>query len=133
MRCITYYPATESRRLNQTTLSESYFSPAINIVEKDQGYYLDLISPGLQKDDFKIELKNKQLTISVDKKSDLETTDNNKVWRKEYSVHSFQRSFYLPDTVVGDAVEATYEQGILKLFIPKKTEAIPTVKTIKID
>ena len=75
--------------------------------------------------------KNK-LTIPAEKKNETEAKENDKIWRREYTLNSLKRSFYLPKPVEGDAIEANYEQGILKLYIPKKAEAIPAVKTIEI-
>ena len=128
MRLITYNPFI-SRWADDTGTGKT---ASVNILEKDNGFYVDLVSPGFDKSDFKIELHKNQLTISAEKKNETEAKENDKIWRREYTLNSFKRSFYLPETVEGDAIEANYEQGILKLYIPKKAEAIPAVKTIEI-
>lgn len=133
MKLVTYNPFYTTRWNPGADINDATSNPSVNIVEKDKGFYLDLVSPGLAKEDFKIELKNKQLTISAEKKSEAETKEDGKVWRKEYSFSSFKRSFFLPETVEGDAIEANYEQGVLKIYIPKKAEVVPAVKSIAIS
>ncbi|MEP7267189.1 MAG: Hsp20/alpha crystallin family protein [Saprospiraceae bacterium] len=131
MRLITYNPFFTSRWKNNFD-SDVFPSPSVNITEKDNGFFIDIVSPGLNKEDFKIELQKNQLTIAVEKKQNTEQKENDKVWQREYGMASFSRSFHLPETVEGDAIEANYDQGILKLFIPKKAEVIPTKKTIEV-
>ena len=131
MRLVNYNPYYTTR-WNNWFDTDFASAPSVNITEKDNGFYVDVVSPGLHKDDFKIELNKKQLTITAEKKSEAEQKEGDKVWQKEFSLTSFKRSFYLPETVEADAIEASYDQGILKVFIPKKAEVIPAVKTIEI-
>jgi len=131
MRLVNYNPFYTSR-WNARFDTDFASTPSVNITEKDNGFYVDVVSPGLHKDDFKIELNKKQLTITAEKKSESEQKEGDKVWQKEFSLTSFKRSFYLPETIEADAIEASYDQGILKVFIPKKAEVIPAVKTIEI-
>ena len=132
MNLITYNPFFTTKFNNRVSDTEQSYSPSVNILEKENGFFLEVVSPGMAKSDFKIELKNKQLTISAEKQKANETVESDKVWRKEYTLDSFNRSFYLPASVEADAIEANYDQGILKIFIPKKAEAIPTVKNIEV-
>ena len=132
MRLVTYNPFQINRWVNTLDTIHDTQAPSVNIVEKDNGFYLDLVSPGMAKEDFKIELKEKQLTISAEKKNESEVKEDGKVWRNEFSFSSFKRSFYLPDTAEGNAIEAAYDQGILKVFIPKKAVAVPEIKTIEV-
>lgn len=131
MNLITYNPFFTTK-FNRVSGTEQSYSPSVNILEKENGFFLEVVSPGMAKSDFKIEVKNKQLTISAEKQKANETVESDKVWRKEYTLDSFNRSFYLPASVEADAIEANYDQGILKIFIPKKAEAIPTVKNIEV-
>ena len=131
MNLITYNPFFTTK-FNRVSDTEQSYSPSVNILEKENGFFLEVVSPGMAKSDFKIEVKNKQLTISAEKQKANETVESDKVWRKEYALDSFNRSFYLPASVEADAIEANYDQGILKIFIPKKAEAIPTVKNIEV-
>ena len=99
--------------------------PAVNIKEDEDGFKVEMSAPGLEKDDFKIELNNSLLTISCEKQEENENVENEKYSRKEFSYQSFTRSFNLPEMVENDKIEAKYENGILKVSIPKKEEAKP--------
>lgn len=108
--------------------------PAVNIKEDDDGFEVEMSAPGLEKEDFNIELNNSVLTISSEKKVENETKEGQQFTRREFSYQSFCRSFNLPDTVESEKIEARYENGILKLTIPKKEEAKPKpVKRIEIS
>lgn len=96
--------------------------PATNIKETKENYSLELAVPGMKKSDFKIEINNSVLTISTEKEMSNEETENN-FTRKEFSYHSFSRSFNLPQTVNKDAIAASYTDGVLCINIPKKEEA----------
>jgi HSP20 family protein len=107
--------------------------PSVNIKEDVNGFEVDMAAPGFEKNDFKIELLNNLLTISSEKKIETETKEGQQFTRQEFSYQSFSRSFTLPNTVEGDKIMAKYENGILKLTIPKKEEAKPKpVKKIEI-
>ncbi|WP_103070714.1 Hsp20/alpha crystallin family protein [Aquimarina sediminis] len=108
-----------------TNVSKIGFNtPAVNVKETDNDYTVELASPGLVKEDFNIELDNDTLTISASSKSENDTKeDNGKYTRKEFSYSTFKRSFSLPDTVDSTRIEASYENGILLISIPKKEEA----------
>ncbi len=95
--------------------------PAVNILENKEEFDVTLAAPGLKKDDFKVNLDGNQLTISCENESATEVKEE-KYSRKEFSYSSFRRSFMLPDTVVQDKISAHYEDGILRLRIPKKEE-----------
>lgn len=99
--------------------------PSVNIKEDVNGYEVEMAAPGLDKGDFRIDLKNNVLSISSEKKTSEETDNGKQFTRKEYSYQSFCRSFSLPQTVESDKISARYEQGILKVSIPKREEAKP--------
>jgi len=99
--------------------------PSVNIKENTDGYEVEMAAPGLQKTDFKIELNNSLLTISSEKKVENETKEGEQFSKKEFSYQSFSRSFTLPNSVDSEKIEAKYENGILKVNIPKKEEAKP--------
>lgn len=105
--------------------------PAVNITESTDAYEIELAAPGLDKSDFKINVDKNLITISVDKKE--ETVEEDKVYsKKEYSYTSFSRSFSLPDTVDYSNIDAAYENGVLKLKIGKKEEAIVAKRLIEV-
>jgi len=107
--------------------------PSVNVKESAEGYEVDMAAPGLEKKDFKIEIEHGVLTISSEKKVENETKKGQQFTRREFSYQSFSRSFTLPDTVDGDKISAKYENGVLKVVIPKKEETKPKpAKTIEI-
>lgn len=95
--------------------------PAVNITEQKDDYLVALAAPGLKKEDFKIDIEGNMLVISCEKEEKKEEKDV-KFTRKEYNFTSFERSFTLPDEVNKEKIEARYEEGVLKLFLPKKDE-----------
>ncbi|MFN4144245.1 MAG: Hsp20/alpha crystallin family protein [Runella sp.] len=113
-----------------STLS-SYGIPAVNIIENDNGFRLEVAAPGYKKDDFKINLDQNVLTIEAQQETKNEET-NEKYTRKEFSFSSFSRSFTLPSTVDNEQINANYTDGILKVELPKKAEAKKIVRTIEI-
>ena len=106
-----------------------------DIREHDTGYELDVDLPGFKKDEINIELENGYLTISAAKGLDKDEQDKKgKYIRKERYAGAMQRSFYVGDAVTEEDVKAKFEDGILKLSIPKKdAKAVETKKTIAIE
>ena len=96
--------------------------PAVNITEHKDEYKVSLAAPGLKKDDFKIEVNGNILTISSEKEESKEDFDK-KFTRKEYSYSSFSRSFTLPEEINQEKIEAKYEDGVLKISLPRNEEA----------
>lgn len=109
--------------------------PAVNVIENTEAFRIEVAAPGLTKEDFKIELDNDILSISFEKKETEEVKDENeKFTRKEFSYSSFKRSFTIPETTVdGENIKADYENGILKLNLPKREEAkVKAKRTIEV-
>jgi HSP20 family protein len=98
--------------------------PAVNIRETNDHFEVEMAAPGMNKEDFKVELDGNQLTISSEKKKEQEQTDEQQRYsRQEFSYESFQRTFTLPkDVVDADKIAAKYNNGVLYLTIPKKEE-----------
>ncbi|MDP4285186.1 MAG: Hsp20/alpha crystallin family protein [Bacteroidota bacterium] len=107
---------------NGGILGSALTVPAMNITENKEDYKVTLAAPGLKKSDFKIDVEGNMLTISSEKEENREEKDV-RYTRKEYSYSSFSRSFMLPEDVKQANIEATYEDGVLKLKLPKKEEA----------
>lgn len=99
-------------------------TPAVNIVEGKDEFRIEVAAPGLNKEDFKINLENDQLTISVNKEVKKEENEE-RYTRKEFSYSSFTRVFTLPETVNGENIRAEHKDGILHIHVPKKEEAKP--------
>jgi len=108
--------------------------PSTNIRETADSYEVEVAAPGLKKEDFKVELEGNTLTISCDQEQSEEKNEDG-YSRREFSYQSFSRSFELPNDVVDDdKITAQYEDGILKLGIPKREEAkTRTPKRININ
>ncbi|MDP1623673.1 MAG: Hsp20/alpha crystallin family protein [Bacteroidales bacterium] len=109
-----------------------FSDPAANIIENNDSFHLEIAAPGMVKDDFKINLENNILTISAEV-DDQKREDGKNYSRKEFYYGSFSRSFTLPKTIDLDNIRADYENGILKIALPKKDEAkVETKKEIPI-
>ncbi len=96
--------------------------PAVNIIEGKDNFRIEVAAPGLDKNDFSIDVKNNVLFISSEKREENEVKDE-KIMRREFSYSSFNRSFSLPNTVDSDKITATHKDGVLNILIPKKEEA----------
>lgn len=96
----------------------SFSVPAVNITENKDSYHLSLAAPGLKKEDFNLDMDGDLLTISAEKKETKEERDE-KYNKKEYNYSSFSRSFTLPAEVIKDKIDAHYDNGILKITLPK--------------
>ena len=99
--------------------TKSISTPAVNVVEDNTEFRLEVAAPGLTKKDFKIDLEDNLLTISSEKKTEKDESAN-KFMRREFSYNSFKRSFQLPDTVEQDQISASHKEGILSIHLPKK-------------
>lgn len=98
--------------------------PSVNIVESSDHFMVEMAAPGMKKDDFNIELSNDLLTISCEKEFKHELNEDERYTRREFSYQTFQRRFQLPKNVVDDTkIHAKYEDGILRIMIPKREEA----------
>ena len=106
--------------------------PAVNITEQKNDYLVSLAVPGMKKEDFKIDVDGNMLTISSEKEETKEEKDK-KFTRKEYNYSSFSRSFTLPDEVNKEKIDAKYEDGVLKISLPRREEVKkPTAKQIAV-
>ncbi len=96
--------------------------PTANYSENNKEYKLELAVPGLNKDDFSIELDNNMLKISAQKEEEKSKEEDDEYSFKEYSFNSFSRTFKLPENVKETDIQAKYEDGVLKVTIPKEKE-----------
>jgi HSP20 family protein len=94
----------------------------VNIHETKDAYHIELNAAGLNKEDFSINVDKDLLTISYEKKEE-DRSDDYKTLRREFSYRSFKRTFTLQDDVNADNIQARYENGILKLYLPKTEPA----------
>jgi HSP20 family protein len=106
--------------------------PPVNIHENSEGFHLELVAPGLKKEDFKVNLEKGLLTIGYEKKNENESNEY-KTHRREFNFTSFKRSFRVDDVINTEAIQAKYEDGVLKLYLPKKEEVKALPKEISIQ
>jgi len=102
--------------------------PAVNITENNDQFELAVAVPGMKKEDFFIDVEGNLLTISAEKEEKRDEK-NDKVTRQEYNYSSFSRTFTLPEDVKKEDIEARYEEGVLKLALPKREEAKKVAST----
>ncbi len=106
-------------------------SVPVNVRETGKGYELELVAPGLKKEDFKINVHGEVLTVSFEQQQEQQAREDG--WlRKEYQRRSFVRSFNLDEAIDAGKITATYDNGILHLSLPKKEEAQAVSRTIEI-
>ena len=114
---------------NQNWYNQKLSLPAVNIIEADNHFDIQLATPGMKKPDFQIEVEEGVLIIcceTVTQSNDTETSFT----LKEFGNHSFKRSFNIPDTIYVDKITAAYKEGILTVSLPKKEEALPQPKKL---
>lgn len=102
---------------------QSASCPAVNIMEDEKEFRIDVAVPGLSKKDINIDLEDDVLTISSEQKHEKEEK-NRRFMRREFSYNSFKRSFQLPDTIDQDNIKASHESGILSIQLPKRKEVV---------
>ena len=121
------FPSTVAK-----TFREDVFNfPPVNITEKPAMYEVELAVPGFDKADFTVKLEGNLLNISTEKKEE-KTEEPNKVIRKEFSSKSFKRIFTIDEKIDAEKIVAKYDNGILKLELPKKVMVQSTAKNISI-
>ena len=124
----TELPVLFKNEFNQTMRKD--FVP-VNVKETEKSYQLEVVAPGFEKSDFKVNLDQNLLTISGEKKN--EGKENEKQIRKEYSYHSFKRSFTIDEKIDATSIDANYVNGVLTLNLPKKEEVKVAATEIKIS
>ena len=129
----TELPGLFRNDFNQT--ERKGFVP-VNVKETEKGYTLEVVAPGFDKTDFKVNLDQNLLTISGEKKEEVKNqTDNSrneKQVRREYSFRGFKRSFTLDEKIDATNIDAVYINGVLTLNLPKKEAVKPETKDIEI-
>ena len=97
--------------------------PAVNVKESDEEFSLELAAPGFKREDFNVNVEDDRLSISTEQKREEQSSEENYT-RKEFSYFAFERSFRLPKGMINlDGIEAKYEDGVLRISLPKLNEA----------
>jgi HSP20 family protein len=110
---------------NGGSLNQMLTVPAVNIVEKQDHFEISLAVPGMKKDDFNIDVEGNMLTISAESEEQKQEKDERHT-RREFNYTSFSRTFTLPEGVKKEQIDASYNNGLLKLVLPKTEEARKT-------
>ena len=122
--------------LNQNANASNGSVPAVNVKETNDAFELEVVAPGMNKQDFKIELDNNLLVITAQKENEHEEKDEKGNYtRREFSYQTFTRSFSLPERLVkGDEIAARYHDSILHITVPKAEDAkVKPAKQIAIE
>lgn len=128
MKISTYnrpFPKSFFRHFDDHATKARAFRPAVNIAESDTAFELEVLAPGRVKDNFGVNLNEGvlEITYTTEKTGD-EATPNYR--RREFDLADFTRRFQLDDSVINDEdINATYTDGVLRLTLPKREEALP--------
>lgn len=121
---------------NNWMIKANSTAPAINVIESEKEYRVEVAAPGMTKDDFKIRIdENDNLVVCMEKRDEKnEDKKEGRFLRREFSYSKFQQTIVLPDNVEADKIEAKMEHGVLNISIPKdkKEEMKRTEKVIEI-
>ena len=128
-----FFPSLVDELLNQDrrvrTSSISSTTPAVNLIEQDTQFLIELAAPGNKKEDFEIEIEDGILSISSSNEEE-NTSEKETFTRHEFSYNSFRRSFTIPESVDVSTIEANYNEGVLLIKLLKLEEALPEPKKL---
>jgi len=130
-RCSEALSIKSSRTIFPVFFDDSFYGtsglkgglPPVNVREEDKMYELELYAPGLKKQDFQISVHGDTLTISFERQENKESSEKKGWVRREYSCQSFNRSFTVDETIDANKISAKYEDGVLRITVPKKENA----------
>ena len=115
------------------TPAKQFASPAVNIIENEKDYQIEVAAPGMSKEDFKVRLENdNELVISLEKKNEDKHEKKNYL-RREFSYASFKQSFIIPDEVEAEGIGAAMVDGVLRITLPKKEVTVKTPASRQIE
>ncbi len=119
------------------TVSTPFCAPAVNVIESDELYHIEMTAPGMTKEDFSIRLDENDVLVVEMKKSTDKKEENKKLnyLRREFAYTEFKRSYYLPEDVDKNNIKASMDNGVLHIELHKKTEVqkASEVKRIEIN
>ncbi|MCW3464324.1 Hsp20/alpha crystallin family protein [Chitinophaga nivalis] len=122
------------RYVKDDFLTNDFFTthPPVNITETKDAFLLEVVAPGFAKEDFKISVNEKVITISAERKAETRNEGDKQV-RREFNFKSFKRSFTITEVVAADQINAKYDNGILKVTLPKKENKQDAPKEIVVE
>lgn len=97
--------------------------PAVNVMEQDNAYIIEVAVPGMSRKDIRIDLEDNVLTVSSEQKEHEDERKRNYM-RREFSHAAFKRSFEIPETVDAEKIQAKHDAGILSIELPKREEVV---------
>ncbi len=97
--------------------------PAVNIIEENDAFLIELAAPGMAKENFDIQVEKNHLVVKSEKKDAEVTQEGRNYRRREFSYHAFSRSFTIPETIDREKIDGTYVDGVLRITLPKKEDA----------
>ncbi|MDP4184648.1 MAG: Hsp20/alpha crystallin family protein [Bacteroidota bacterium] len=106
-------------------------TPKVNVIESEKDYSIEVAAPGLEREDFKVNLKNNLLTISSEKECKQEENED-RYLKREFCYTSFNRSFSLPENIEVAKIAATHKNGVLTVVLPKKEKEAENEQDIQI-
>lgn len=116
------------------TPARQFASPAVNILENDKEYQVEIAAPGMTKEDFKVRLENdNELVISLEKKEERKDDKKKNYLRREFSYASYHQTFIIPEEVEVTGVKAAMNDGVLTITLPKKEEVTKTPVSRQIE
>ena len=105
---------------NDWMMKTNATAPAINVVESDKDYKVEVAATGMKKEDFNIHLgENNELVITMEQKNE-NKEEHKKYLRREFAYSKFQQSFVLPDNIEKEKISASVNDGILTIELPKQ-------------
>ncbi|MBR4133772.1 MAG: Hsp20/alpha crystallin family protein [Bacteroidales bacterium] len=115
------------------TPAKQFASPAVNIIENEKDFQIEVAAPGMSKEDFKVRLENdNELVISLEKKNEDKHEKKNYL-RREFSYASYKQAFIIPDEVEAEGINASMVDGVLKITLPKKEVTVKTPASRQIE
>lgn len=106
-------------------------TPAINVIEQENEYHIELAAPGMSRENFDIQVERDTVTIKGEQRHNEEENDEKYV-RREFNYTAFKRSFNVPTNVNVEEIGAKYQDGVLTLSFPKRVDKKEATRTIEI-
>lgn len=120
-------------RIDALNNYETFSIPAINIIENLPNFVVELAAPGLQKEDFTIEVEEGTLKIASKIEEKKEESNDSNFKRREFNYKSFERTFKFPEDIKVEDIQANYENGILRVTLPKMEEKKALKRMVEIS
>lgn len=117
------------------TPAKQFASPAVNVIENEKDFEIEVAAPGMNKEDLNVQVSNEgELLITLEKKNDKEDKKGKKNYlRREFSYSAYRQAFTLPDDIEADKITAQMTNGVLHITLPKKEVTVKTPESRRIE